>query len=78
VKGMNIPWYRSQLGLVSQEPNLFKGTIGENISYGTQKTSVTQEEIEHAAKSANAHVSMKEMFVCMCLTLSVLCSIFWF
>ena len=34
IKDFNIGWYRSQLGLVSQEPNLFKGTIRENISYG--------------------------------------------
>lgn len=27
-------WYRREIGYVSQEPVLFTGTIGENISYG--------------------------------------------
>jgi len=33
--------------------NLFSGTIAENIAYGKPKASA--EEIEHAAKQANAH-----------------------
>jgi len=41
------------MGLVSQEPVLFSGTIGENIAYSKQ--GATQDEIEAAAKSANAH-----------------------
>ena len=46
-------WYRDQIGLVSQEPTLFNTTIRENIKYGLQ--GATQEEIEDAAKKANAH-----------------------
>lgn len=41
------------MGLVSQEPVLFTGSIAENIAYG--KPDATQEEIENAAKAANAH-----------------------
>ena len=36
----------NQIGLVSQEPVLFSGTIYENIAYG--KEDVTEEEIEAA------------------------------
>lgn len=38
---------------MSQEPILFGTTIAENIRYG--HISATQEEIEKAAKKANAH-----------------------
>jgi len=53
VKDVNIKWLRHQIGLVSQEPVLFSGSIAENIAYG--KEGATQEEIEAAARSANAH-----------------------
>eukprot|EP01120_Amphizonella_sp_Union-15-10_P000556 TRINITY_DN10581_c0_g1_i1.p1 TRINITY_DN10581_c0_g1~~TRINITY_DN10581_c0_g1_i1.p1 ORF type:complete len:620 (+),score=126.41 TRINITY_DN10581_c0_g1_i1:67-1860(+) len=54
VKEMDLTWLRSQIGLVSQEPILFSGTIRENIMHG--KFDATQEEIEEAAKLANAHI----------------------
>jgi ATP-binding cassette subfamily B (MDR/TAP) protein 1 len=53
LKSLNVRWLRSQLGLVGQEPVLFKGTVAENIAYGYFEA--TQEEIEAAAKMANAH-----------------------
>ncbi|HOJ00409.1 MAG TPA: ABC transporter ATP-binding protein [Anaerolineaceae bacterium] len=43
----------SQIGIVPQESILFSGTVGENISYG--KACATDEEIEMAAKVAQAH-----------------------
>ncbi|RLO08086.1 hypothetical protein DYB28_013208 [Aphanomyces astaci] len=47
---------RSLIGTVSQEPPLFGATIAQNIAYGvTPGSSVTQAEIEAAAKQANAH-----------------------
>ena len=47
-------WLRSNaLGYISQEPILFATTIAENIRYG--KTTATDQEIEDAAKLANAH-----------------------
>jgi ABC-type multidrug transport system fused ATPase/permease subunit len=49
----NIHWLRTQIGLVSQEPTLFDATIAENISINCPEA--TQEEIEVAAKLANAH-----------------------
>ncbi|TMW55304.1 hypothetical protein Poli38472_013195 [Pythium oligandrum] len=54
LKTLNVTWLRDQIGLVGQEPVLFSGTIAENIAYGLQ-TKPSQEEIEAAAKMANAH-----------------------
>ncbi len=45
--------YRSNIGLVLQEPFLFFGTIAENIAYG--KPDATREEIVAAARAAHAH-----------------------
>jgi len=50
---LNVRWLRSQLGLVSQEPVLFQGTVEQNIRYG--RSGATREEVEAAARSANAH-----------------------
>jgi len=50
---LNRKWLRSNIGVVSQEPVLFDTTIAENIRYG--KEGATMEEIEAAAKNANAH-----------------------
>ena len=44
---------RSMVGLVGQEPVLFDTTVAENISLGKQGAS--REEVEMAAKDANAH-----------------------
>jgi ATP-binding cassette subfamily B protein/subfamily B ATP-binding cassette protein MsbA len=44
---------RRQIGMVLQEPFLFPISVGANIAYG--KPDATREEIERAAKSANAH-----------------------
>uniref|UniRef100_K3WTD1 Bile salt export pump n=1 Tax=Globisporangium ultimum (strain ATCC 200006 / CBS 805.95 / DAOM BR144) TaxID=431595 RepID=K3WTD1_GLOUD len=52
LKDLNLNWLRSQIGLVGQEPTLFIGTIAENIAYGLDSS---KEEIEAAAKMANAH-----------------------
>jgi subfamily B ATP-binding cassette protein MsbA len=44
---------REQIALVPQEAVLFGGTVRENIRYG--RLDATDEEIEAAARSANAH-----------------------
>ena len=48
----DIQAYRLNVGLVPQDVLLFGGTIRENILYG--KPNATDEQIEHAAKMANA------------------------
>ncbi|MDI7276881.1 MAG: ABC transporter ATP-binding protein, partial [Anaerolineae bacterium] len=44
---------RSQIGLVLQEPFLFRGSLADNIAYS--KPHATRDEIIRAAKAANAH-----------------------
>ena len=51
---LNLSSYRSQIGLVSQEPNLFDMSIKENVALGCKDTP-SQEMIEKACKDANIH-----------------------
>ncbi|CAF2656527.1 unnamed protein product [Rotaria sp. Silwood2] len=53
IKTLNVAWLRSHIGIVSQELTLFTGSIEENIRLG--KLDATDEEIQTAAKMANAH-----------------------
>jgi len=50
---------RKNISTVSQEPFLFNGTVGENISYGNLNAS--QNEIIEAAKAANCDDFIKEL-----------------
>jgi ABC-type multidrug transport system fused ATPase/permease subunit len=59
IREFNTKWYRSQLGVVNQEPVLFGTTIRENIRFG--KDECTDEEIVEAAKKANAHNFIMEL-----------------
>ncbi|KAB5577252.1 hypothetical protein PHYPO_G00207770 [Pangasianodon hypophthalmus] len=52
---INIPFLRSQIGIVSQEPVLFDCTIAENIQYGANSQSITMEEVIEASKKAYLH-----------------------
>ncbi|CAF4760503.1 unnamed protein product [Rotaria sp. Silwood1] len=53
IKTLNVAWLRSHIGIVSQELALFTESIEENIRFG--KLDATDEEIQAAAKMANAH-----------------------
>ncbi|XP_066148570.1 multidrug resistance protein homolog 49-like [Euwallacea fornicatus] len=55
IRELSLNCLRSQLGIVSQEPNLFDLTIAENISYGINDREVEMKEVEEAAKAANIH-----------------------
>jgi len=50
---LNVAWLRTHIGIVSQEPVLFTGSIEDNIRFG--KSDATDEEVQNAAKMANAH-----------------------
>lgn len=47
--------WHSAVSLVSQEPVLFTGTVFENIAYGRAGQRCSRDEVEAAAKAANAH-----------------------
>ncbi|XP_071380463.1 bile salt export pump-like isoform X2 [Centroberyx affinis] len=53
IRGLNIQWLRSLIGIVEQEPVLFATTIAENIRYG--RPGVSTDDIVRAAKEANAY-----------------------
>lgn len=53
IRSFRIGSYRRLFALVSQDVFLFDGTIRENIRYANKNAS--DSEIEHAARSANAH-----------------------
>ncbi|XP_054157886.1 ATP-dependent translocase ABCB1-like [Oppia nitens] len=58
---LNIPWLRSKLGIVSQEPVLFAYSIAENIAYGDNSRVVPMDEIVRAAEKANIHNFIKSL-----------------
>lgn len=49
---LKLSYLREQIGLVSQEPFLFNGTVAENILYGNLEASM--EQVEQAARAAHA------------------------
>ncbi|KAH8652471.1 hypothetical protein BX600DRAFT_387140 [Xylariales sp. PMI_506] len=51
ISRMNVKSLRRRIGMVSQEPVLFSGTIAENIAYGRPRA--TTQEIIAAARKAN-------------------------
>ncbi len=53
VRSVTTDSLRAQIGLVPQEATLFGGSVRENIRYG--RLDATEEEIEAAARAANAH-----------------------
>ena len=59
VRDLSLQSLRSQIGMVMQETFLFNMTIGENIRYGREEA--TQEQVEAAAKAANAHDFIAEL-----------------
>ncbi|XP_037343978.2 bile salt export pump [Pungitius pungitius] len=52
---VNVPFLRSQIGIVSQEPVLFDCSIAENIQYGDNTRSVSMDAVVEAAKKAHLH-----------------------
>ncbi len=55
-----LPSLRSLTGIVSQDTVLFNDTVRNNIAYGTGLT-YTDEEVEAAARAANAHAFIAEL-----------------
>ena len=59
VNELNLRSLREQIGVVSQDNVLLSGTIRNNILYGDMKA--TGDQIEQAARLANAHQFISEM-----------------
>lgn len=47
--------FRRQLGVVSQDPHLLSMSIADNILYGLEEEGLTIDDVEAAARMANAH-----------------------
>ncbi|KHJ98941.1 ABC transporter, ATP-binding protein [Oesophagostomum dentatum] len=56
---LNVHALRDQIGVVSQEPVLFDGTLHENIKMGFEDA--TQEQVEKACQVANAADFIKQL-----------------
>lgn len=59
IRDVTLESLREQIGIVPQETLLFSSTVRENIRYG--RLDATDEEVEAAAKAANADVFIKEL-----------------
>ncbi|KAL7719171.1 ABC-type xenobiotic transporter [Entamoeba marina] len=56
LRELNVKWLRSQIGVVSQEPILFSGTIKTNIMLGAiEGVTPTEDDVINCSKMANAH-----------------------
>ena len=53
IRQLSISAFRTNIGLVLQEPFMFFGTVADNIAYG--KPAATRAEIVAAARAAHAH-----------------------
>ncbi len=51
INNLDLKYLHDQIGYVSQEPVLMRGSILDNIVYGVNK--YTQEEVDQAVKIAN-------------------------
>lgn len=59
IRGVTLDSLREQVGIVPQETILFNGSVYDNILYG--RLDATKEEVEAAAKAANAHNFIMEL-----------------
>jgi subfamily B ATP-binding cassette protein MsbA len=59
IRDVRIVDLRALMGIVSQETVLFHDTVRANIAYG--RPEATQEEVEAAARAANAHDFIQQM-----------------
>lgn len=59
IREYTVQSLRAQTGIVTQETVLFNRSVADNISYGSQ--GATREQIEDAARRANAHQFILEL-----------------
>ncbi|XP_072301487.1 bile salt export pump [Eucyclogobius newberryi] len=54
-QSISVPFLRSQIGIVSQEPVLFDCSIAENIQYGDNSCRISLDQVIEASKKAFLH-----------------------
>jgi ABC-type multidrug transport system fused ATPase/permease subunit len=59
VRDLTLASLRREIGAIAQDPFLFSATVRENIAFG--RPDATDEEIEHAARLAQAHEFVAEL-----------------
>jgi len=59
LREFDVEQYRELLGIVEQDVFLFDGTVAENIGYSRREA--TREQIERAARAANAHEFIEKL-----------------
>ncbi|KAK0707633.1 P-loop containing nucleoside triphosphate hydrolase protein [Lasiosphaeris hirsuta] len=55
IADLSLTHYRKEISLVAQEPNLFDGTLRENILIGVDEDTVTEDQLHQACRDAEIH-----------------------
>ncbi|KAH6646349.1 P-loop containing nucleoside triphosphate hydrolase protein [Truncatella angustata] len=55
IQDINVYQYRKHLSLVAQEPNIFQGSLRDNILLGVEPDSVTDEQLHAVCRDASIH-----------------------
>ncbi|KAK3349501.1 P-loop containing nucleoside triphosphate hydrolase protein [Lasiosphaeria hispida] len=55
ITDLSLTHYRKEISLVAQEPNLFDGTLRENILIGVDEDTVTEDQLRQACRDAEIH-----------------------
>ncbi len=55
ISDLSLRNYRRDISLVAQEPNLFDGTLRENVLLGVDETTTTEEQLHQACRDAEIH-----------------------
>ena len=55
ITDLSLKPYRKQISLVAQEPNLFDGTLRENILLGVDPLTTTEDQLHQACRDAEIH-----------------------
>lgn len=59
LRSLSLSFVRQQIAVVTQETYLFHGTVADNLRFG--RPGATQEQLEAAARAANAHEFIVEL-----------------
>lgn len=69
ISSLNVNNYRSHLAIVMQQPELYSGTIRENILLGIKDENIQEEAVVEACKKANIHDFIVSRLTNPCLIL---------